>query len=382
MKISNPSSRCRASTARIAWSSSSRRRWGDVRGRSAPGGARQDGGSCRSDRLGTAHSSVGTSWQGGRGDRGKARGASPQPFGRRCQGDSGPAAAGRGSLRRLHRCGRSGIVSRACRPVGFQPRLRPQGERMATSDSFPTRGAIPVGYGPEGIAVDGEARRGYVACARSGSVAVFDLDSREVVAQVPVGQEPIGLVHDKQGGHVFTTDARSDVVSVVDTATLKTVKQIPVQHYPAGAGLLSRAPQGLRGEHGRQHGERHRRRPARGHRDGAGQDRGGEPRLRPGPGPRLLRELRGRVDDGDRRPNERAHRRDQARLRALQDRRRRAARPRLRRQLPGQHRVRRGPGPPGGRRYPDRGAGAGGHGARACAATASTPPTGERDASA
>ena len=108
---------------------------------------------------------------------------------------------------------------------------------MRTSDSFPAQGAIPVGYGPEGIAVDGESRRGYVACARSDSVAVFDLDSREVVTQVPVGREPIGLVHDKQGGHVFTTDARSDVVSVIDTATLKTIKQIPVQHYPAGAGF-------------------------------------------------------------------------------------------------------------------------------------------------
>ena len=43
---------------------------------------------------------------------------------------------------------------------------------MATSDDFPTRGAIPVGYGPEGIAVDGEVRRGYVACARSDSVAL------------------------------------------------------------------------------------------------------------------------------------------------------------------------------------------------------------------
>ena len=34
---------------------------------------------------------------------------------------------------------------------------------METSDSFPAPSAIPVGYGPEGIAVDGEGRRGYVA---------------------------------------------------------------------------------------------------------------------------------------------------------------------------------------------------------------------------
>ena len=31
---------------------------------------------------------------------------------------------------------------------------------MATSESFPAPGAIPVGYGPEGIAIDSEGRRG------------------------------------------------------------------------------------------------------------------------------------------------------------------------------------------------------------------------------
>jgi len=109
---------------------------------------------------------------------------------------------------------------------------------MGTSDSFPAQGAIPVGYGPEGIAVDGEGRRGYVACARSDSVAVFDLDSREVVTQVPVGREPIGLVHDKQGGHVFTTDARSDVVSVIDTAKNVRIKDIPVGDTPWGVTIF------------------------------------------------------------------------------------------------------------------------------------------------
>jgi len=85
---------------------------------------------------------------------------------------------------------------------------------METSDSFPAQSAIPVGYGPEGIAVDGQARRGYVACARANSVAVFDLDSREVVTQVPVGREPIGLVHDRDGGRVFSTDARAVVTDL------------------------------------------------------------------------------------------------------------------------------------------------------------------------
>ena len=106
---------------------------------------------------------------------------------------------------------------------------------LDVTESFPSGGAIPVGYGPEGIALDGEARRGHVACARANTVAIFDLDSQEVLGQVPVGQEPIGLVYDKQTGRVFTTDSRSDISTVVDVHKMEVVAQIPVQHYPAGS---------------------------------------------------------------------------------------------------------------------------------------------------
>ncbi len=64
--------------------------------------------------------------------------------------------------------GSSGIVCRAAgldaaAPVAPTRDQISRGEHMRTSESFPALGAIPVGYGPEGIAVDGEARRGYVA---------------------------------------------------------------------------------------------------------------------------------------------------------------------------------------------------------------------------
>ena len=158
-----------------------------------------------------------------------------------------------------------------------------------------------------------------MACARSDSVAVFDLDSREVVTQVPVGREPIGLVHDREGGRVFSTDARSDVVSVIDTKTLKVVKQIPVQHYPAGAGFYPERRKMYVGNTAdntvsvidADRLEVIATVPAKWPR---------EPRGGPGAGPRLLRQLRRRLHDGDRREDQRADRRDQARLRAVQDR--------------------------------------------------------------
>ena len=89
----------------------------------------------------------------------------------------------------------------------------------------------------------------------------------------------------------------------------------------------------------------------------------GQPGRRSGPGPRLLRELRGRLDDRHRRrQSNRADRQDQARLRALQDRHRRAAGPRLRGELPGQHGGGGGPGRQEGRGHHPGGARPGRHG--------------------
>src|SRR5258706_16438718 len=64
------------------------------------------------------------------------------------------------------------------------------------SPSFPSLGSIPVGLGPEGIALAPELRRGFVACPRGNSVTVFDMDSLQPLAEVPVSKEPIGLVYD------------------------------------------------------------------------------------------------------------------------------------------------------------------------------------------
>src|SRR5207244_1946247 len=50
---------------------------------------------------------------------------------------------------------------------------------------------IPVGLDPEGIAVDVERRRAFVACSRSDFVSVVDLETHEVIREITTGNEPV-----------------------------------------------------------------------------------------------------------------------------------------------------------------------------------------------
>src|SRR5437763_16732482 len=71
---------------------------------------------------------------------------------------------------------------------------------------------IPVGLDPEGVAVDVERRRAFVACSRSDLVSVVDLEAHEVIREIPTGDELIDIGLDEQTGRVFTADAHSDQV--------------------------------------------------------------------------------------------------------------------------------------------------------------------------
>ena len=206
-----------------------------------------------------------------------------------------------------HVRGRSGIVSRASsllRVAGQSPSTprfcREESEWRRRTASL-RRARSRSATGPEGIAVDGEGRRGYVACARSDSVAVFDLDSREV-DRPGAGRPGADRARARPGRRPGVHDGRPV------RRRLGHRHEDPQDHQagprpalPGRRRILSGAPQDVRRQHGGQHGKRHRRRPARGHRDRAGEDGRGEPRVGPGPGPRLLRQLRRRLHDDHRR---------------------------------------------------------------------------------
>src|SRR5712692_4866162 len=93
---------------------------------------------------------------------------------------------------------------------------------------------IATGLEPEGVAVDAQRRRAFVACARSDAVTVVDLVGKAVAAEVRVGREPMDIAFDDATGRLFTADLLGETVSVVDSSTLRLVAAVPVGLYPSG----------------------------------------------------------------------------------------------------------------------------------------------------
>lgn len=84
-------------------------------------------------------------------------------------------------------------------------------------------GEVSVGMGPEAVVLDPERRRGYVACPRSDSVCVFDMDSHATIGSVAVGREPIAMVLDPMADRGYTVDARSGSLTCFDTGTFEVI---------------------------------------------------------------------------------------------------------------------------------------------------------------
>ena len=59
---------------------------------------------------------------------------------------------------------------------------------------------IRVGLDPEGIAVDLERRRAFVACSRSDFVSVVDLETHELIDEIATGNEPIERSEERRVG--------------------------------------------------------------------------------------------------------------------------------------------------------------------------------------
>lgn len=104
-------------------------------------------------------------------------------------------------------------------------------------ERFRHRGDVEVGLDPEGVVVDPRTGLAYVACSRSDSVAVVDLQAMVRVAVIPVGREPIDIVVDPVTRRAFTADARSDQLSVIDLDEHRVVGTVAVGSYPAGLAI-------------------------------------------------------------------------------------------------------------------------------------------------
>ena len=91
---------------------------------------------------------------------------------------------------------------------------------------------IPVGDGPNAVAILPNGTRVYVPNSGSDTVSVIDTASNNVIATVPVGNFPEGVAVRPDGARVYVTTY--DGVAVIDTATNTVVATIPIV---AGAGM-------------------------------------------------------------------------------------------------------------------------------------------------
>lgn len=102
-------------------------------------------------------------------------------------------------------------------------------------------GLIPVGKGPEGVAVHPEGKWLYVANQHDNNLFVLDTGNHEVLWKRRIGACPIRIVFSPDGKYALIPNRESDDLSVIMTAqTLNgmtrpwEIKRIPVGKWPGG----------------------------------------------------------------------------------------------------------------------------------------------------
>jgi YVTN family beta-propeller protein len=97
---------------------------------------------------------------------------------------------------------------------------------------------IPVGSGPEGVAVTPDGSKVYVANQAANTVAVIATDTNNVIASIPVGNTPVGVAVTPDGSTVYVANQGSNNVSVISTATNTVIgSAIPVGSGPDGVAV-------------------------------------------------------------------------------------------------------------------------------------------------
>ena len=86
--------------------------------------------------------------------------------------------------------------------------------------------------GPRDIVMSPDGKRAYVALEDSGEIAILDTESNRVEKTVSVGSYPGGLALSPDGKVLYFAHRDSDLVSVMDTAQAKVVRKIRVGKHP------------------------------------------------------------------------------------------------------------------------------------------------------
>jgi len=111
--------------------------------------------------------------------------------------------------------------------------------RPTTTAPFKTHvvATIPVGRGPEGIALDPQSRRLYTANNDDNTVSVINTETKTVTATIAVGQMPRRLALDPSTETLYATNTAGKSVSVIDTRTNTVTATIPLDSMPFGAAV-------------------------------------------------------------------------------------------------------------------------------------------------
>jgi YVTN family beta-propeller protein len=100
---------------------------------------------------------------------------------------------------------------------------------------------IPVGAEPNGVAMNPQGTRAYVANTVSGTVSVLNINRNSpsiarVMREIRVGTEPYGLALTPNATKLYVTNRRSNSVTVLDTQTNRVIKTIEAVG-PAPTGI-------------------------------------------------------------------------------------------------------------------------------------------------
>lgn len=93
---------------------------------------------------------------------------------------------------------------------------------------------LPVGKGPEGVAVDPGSKKLYVANQHDDILEIYDLDTLERTKRLRLGRCPIRLVFSPDGKYAFIPNREGDCLSVIDTKLEWEIKRIPTGIWPGG----------------------------------------------------------------------------------------------------------------------------------------------------
>ncbi|MFJ8948300.1 IPT/TIG domain-containing protein [Streptomyces sp. NPDC102395] len=108
---------------------------------------------------------------------------------------------------------------------------------------FSSGTTIPVGSGPQGIALTPDGTRAYVANRASNTVSVIDTATDTVTHTIPTSADPVFVAAAPDGTRVYVSVNTDGLLSVIDTSSNTIVANVPVG---AGASVVGVTPDGAR----------------------------------------------------------------------------------------------------------------------------------------